>query len=64
MPCVKALAASENDGLAARRREHWIEDRGYIDTLITSNLLLETGLTLVSSQVVIFREPEFSLCIY
>ncbi len=44
-----------------RRRERWIEDHGYADTLITNPRLVQTGLDLVSFQTVVFYEPEYSL---
>jgi len=44
-----------------RRRERWIEDHGYVDTLITNPRLVQTGLDLVSFQTVVFYEPEYSL---
>ncbi len=44
-----------------RRRERWIEDHGYVDTLITNPHLVQTGLDLVSFQTVVFFEPEYSL---
>ena len=42
-----------------RRRERWIEDHGYVDTLITNPRLVQTDL--VSFQTVVFYEPEYSL---
>jgi hypothetical protein len=44
-----------------RRRERWIEDHSYVDTLITNPRLVQTGLDLVSFQTVVFFEPEYSL---
>jgi hypothetical protein len=44
-----------------RKRERWIEDHGYVDTLITNPRLVQTGLDLVSFQTVVFYEPEYSL---
>jgi SNF2 family DNA or RNA helicase len=44
-----------------RWRERWIEDHGYVDTLITYPRLVQTGLDLVRFQTVVFYEPEYSL---
>jgi hypothetical protein len=44
-----------------RKRERWIEDHSYVDTLITNPRLVQTGLDLVSFQTVVFYEPEYSL---
>jgi hypothetical protein len=44
-----------------RRCEGWIEDHGYVDTLITNPCLVQTGLDLVSFYTVVFYEPEYSL---
>ena len=44
-----------------RRRERWIEDHGYVDTLITHPRLVQTGPDLISFQTVVFYEPEYSL---
>lgn len=48
--------------IAARKREAWINTRTpYTDVLVTNPKLVETGLDLVSYNVVIFYEIEYSL---
>jgi SNF2 family DNA or RNA helicase len=46
--------------VAPRRRERWIEDHSFVDTLTTNPRLVQTGLDLVSFQTIVFFEPEYS----
>jgi hypothetical protein len=41
------------DSVDPRRRERWIEDHGFVDTLITNPHLVQTGLDLVTFQTVV-----------
>ena len=61
LPPHMQLAITLYGSVDPRRRERWIEDHGYVDTLITNPRLVQTGLDLVSFQTVVFYEPEYSL---